>query len=304
MTVNTGAMTRTIDFSSLQRTIEVGPHKLAYWRTGSGPDLVFIHGWPLHSATYRNIIPILATQFTCHCIDVPGCGKSPYIPETRYDLMTITQTLAKAIDTLNLPSYGLVGHDSGGAMARFIAAQAPDKVFGLALGNSEIPHHHSPIIRLLTLMTKIPGGYRLFTQLMKINALRRSTLGFGSCFYDLNKMEGEFSSLFVPPFLDSASGGGLRHMLEDFELSTLDQLEGAHAKISAPTLLVWGKHDPYFPVKHVNTMRKQFAGPTEMHVIEQGKLFVHEEHPEQFAAYCAEFFQACLPAETRLKTAV
>jgi hypothetical protein len=33
--------------------IEVDNAKLAYRRIGSGPDVLFVHGWPLSSSTWR-----------------------------------------------------------------------------------------------------------------------------------------------------------------------------------------------------------------------------------------------------------
>jgi hypothetical protein len=33
------------------RMLDVGHAKLAYYRFGQGPDVVCVHGWPLHAAT-------------------------------------------------------------------------------------------------------------------------------------------------------------------------------------------------------------------------------------------------------------
>ena len=66
--------------------IDVGPSKLAYTRTGRGPDLVFVHGWPLHGATFRHIVPALSDRFTCHVIDLPGTGASVWTADTRFSI--------------------------------------------------------------------------------------------------------------------------------------------------------------------------------------------------------------------------
>src|SRR5262245_22432532 len=46
--------------------IDVGHSRLAYRRFGRGPDVVLVHGWPLHSATFRCVVPMLANDFTLH----------------------------------------------------------------------------------------------------------------------------------------------------------------------------------------------------------------------------------------------
>ena len=54
--------------------VDAGTERLAYWRFGRGPDVVLIHGWPLHSATFRRIVPAFAPQLTVHLFDLPGTG--------------------------------------------------------------------------------------------------------------------------------------------------------------------------------------------------------------------------------------
>jgi pimeloyl-ACP methyl ester carboxylesterase len=51
--------------------IDVGHSRIAHRTLGCGPDVLFIHGWPLNGATWRNVVPRLADDFTCHVIDLP-----------------------------------------------------------------------------------------------------------------------------------------------------------------------------------------------------------------------------------------
>ena len=102
--------------------------RLAYWRFGRGPDVVLIHGWPLHSATFRRIVPALARTFTLHLIDLPGTGHSEW--DGPIDLASHATTLRKAIDAVGLSRYALLAHDSGAVVARLLAADDP-RVQGL-----------------------------------------------------------------------------------------------------------------------------------------------------------------------------
>ena len=49
---------------------------LAVQRIGSGPDLVLIHGWGLHSGVWAPLIPVLSRHYCLHLIDLPGHGNS------------------------------------------------------------------------------------------------------------------------------------------------------------------------------------------------------------------------------------
>ena len=60
------------------RMLDVGHSQVPYWCFGEGPDLFFVHGWPLTSATWRELVPSLSEHFTCHLIDLPGTGESEW----------------------------------------------------------------------------------------------------------------------------------------------------------------------------------------------------------------------------------
>jgi hypothetical protein len=93
------------------RFLDVGHSRLAYWKFGRGPDLVFVHGWPLHAATFRRLLPYLADAFTCHLVDLPGTGQTRSTPGARIDLLAHAVTVRAAIDLLGLSRYAFVAHD-------------------------------------------------------------------------------------------------------------------------------------------------------------------------------------------------
>ena len=43
---------------------------------GSGPALVMLHGWGLHSGIWEPVLPRLRQHFRVTCIDLPGHGGS------------------------------------------------------------------------------------------------------------------------------------------------------------------------------------------------------------------------------------
>jgi len=51
-----------------------------YWQvTGSGPDLVLVHGWGMNGAVWQQTADILQTQFRVHIVDLPGYGHSAQV---------------------------------------------------------------------------------------------------------------------------------------------------------------------------------------------------------------------------------
>ncbi len=280
------------EFSRPHAYCEMTDGRLARWRFGRGPDVILIHGWPLHAATFRRIVPKLAERFTLHLFDLPGTGHSI---EWRghIDLESHAKTVRRAIDDLGLTRYALVSHDSGGVVARLIAAD-DSRVAGLIISGSEIPDHRPPLVREYSLAAKIPGTGVLIRAAMRRGAIRRSSVGFGGCFRDPAFVDGDFGNLFVRPVLESKRVYEMQmRLLRDLDFRVIDGLTAVHSRIRAPVLCIWGSSDPFFPVAKARHMLEQFGGSAELVEISGAKLFAHEDHPDAFAAHASAFLSRC-----------
>jgi haloalkane dehalogenase len=263
---------------------------LGYYRFGTGPNVVAVHGWPLHAATFRTLLPYLTRHFTVHLFDMPGTGHTLY--EAPIGFESNAAALREAIDAIGLGRYALLAHDSGGAIARLLAASDP-RVQGLVLSGSEIPGHHPTLLALYLLCARVPLLSKALTASLQIGFLRRSPLAFGTCFEDPRYADGEFSKWFVAPLRDPAVAHGQMGLARALTFEFVDRLADVHARITAPTLCIWGERDPFFPVAKARAMLPQFRGSAELVVVPRAKLFVHEDHPAEFAAHALPFLTRC-----------
>ena len=99
--------------------------EVAYRRIGTGPDVLFVHGWPVSGATFRTLLPHLADQVTCHLIDLPGAGSSRWTADTPLSIASHIAAVRSVVDQLGFDSVAVVGHDSGGLIARHALAGDP-----------------------------------------------------------------------------------------------------------------------------------------------------------------------------------
>lgn len=283
----------TDGFLNAPTFLEIAGERVATYATGGGPDLVFVHGWPLHGATWRNIVPVLAQRFTCHVIDLPGTGRSE-LPRAGVSLRSHASVVRVVIDRLGIERVGFVAHDSGGAVARLAAADLGDRVWGMVLGNTEIAGYRPPMLERLLRIASLPGSRHLFALMMRSRLLRRSAYGFGGCFDDMNVIDGDFGDLFVEPLASSKQIAlGQLALVADFDWSVIDRMEETHRNIVAPALLLWGERDPWFPLSRARKMVSQFPGGAELRTL-PGKLFVHEELPHLWAKQALEFLAQCV----------
>ncbi len=283
-----------MSFATPHKHIPAGPQKLAYWRFGKGPDVVLVHGWPLHSATFRNIVPLLADDFTLHLFDLPGVGQS----ESHGPVGFVPHAVAlrKAIDHLGLDEYALIAHDSGGVIARLLAVD-DDRVRGMVLSGTEIPGHRPANFETFVKLLRVPGFTTLMLAAMRIGFVRRSAYGFGGCFTDPGYVDGDFADWFIRPFLESrrVSEAHLR-LARTLDFGFIDTLVDIHQRTTFPVHCIWGTDDPFFPIDKARGMLEQFAGGADLVEIPGAKLFPHEDHPEAFVAHALRFLQRCLPA--------
>ena len=277
-------------FSSPDSFLELPGGRIATWRFGSGPDLVAVHGWPLHAATWRHLVPGLSRHFTVHLLDLPGSGRTEWPGPV--DFQVCAEVVHAFVDSLDTRRYALLAHDSGGAIAR-MACAGDERLAALVLGNTEIPGHHPPLIRAYVLAARLGLAGPLLRWLAR-GPLRKTTLGLGPLFTDPASIDGEFAELFLAPLEDRRVLEGQLKLLRSVDFDESDALAEVHRRIRAPTLCVWGPGDPFFPMAKARAMLPQFAGPAELVEIPRGRLFVHEDHAEEFLARALPFLQRSL----------
>ncbi|MEO6118672.1 MAG: alpha/beta fold hydrolase, partial [Methylotenera sp.] len=52
----------------------IAPANLHIESTGTGPNLVLLHGWGMHGAVWQPLVKKLSKIFTLHLVDLPGMG--------------------------------------------------------------------------------------------------------------------------------------------------------------------------------------------------------------------------------------
>lgn len=265
------------------RYLDTGAGEIAHRRVGSGPDVLFVHGWPVSGATFRALLPHLADHVTCHVIDLPGAGSSRFTAATTITVEQHVATVRRVIELLGLDDVAVVGHDSGGLIARHALAGDP-RLRALGLIDTEQPQGLSWRFRQFLAARHLPGFGAGLAWLVGRHRLRRSRFVLGGAFADASLLDGEFDELFLQPLRSSpAHLEAAVRLLRSFERRHVGDLAEVHRRIDVPVQLVWGDQDPFFPVGRAHDMVATFRHAS-IHVVEGASLFCHEERPEEVAA--------------------
>jgi len=117
--------------------IDTGETRIFLRRSGSGPPLLLLHGFPQTHLMWRGVAPLLARRFTVVCADLRGYGRSGCPASTPdhapYAKRAMARDMVAVMEQLGFPRFSVAGHDRGGRVAYRLALDHPGRVERLAV---------------------------------------------------------------------------------------------------------------------------------------------------------------------------
>src|SRR3712207_1285484 len=90
--------------------------EVAYEVFGEGPPVVLVHGTPMRSYLWRNIVPALAESRSVYAYDLLGYGESEKGEGQDVSIAAQARLLGELIEEWGLDDPAVAGHDIGGAI--------------------------------------------------------------------------------------------------------------------------------------------------------------------------------------------
>ncbi|MSP03029.1 MAG: alpha/beta hydrolase [Acetobacteraceae bacterium] len=123
-------------FPVTDHAVKTARHTSFYLSCGAGnaPLIVFVHGWPELSVSWRHQLPCFAALgFRAIAPDMRGYGRSTVHPrQADYALEHIAADMIELLDSLGREKAIWVGHDWGSPVVWSIASHHPDRCHGVA----------------------------------------------------------------------------------------------------------------------------------------------------------------------------
>ena len=227
--------------------------KIFYREAGDAglPTIVLLHGFPSSSFMFRGLIPLLAENFHVIAPDYIGFGHSdaPAAEDFDYTFNNLTRHVTGLIDELGLKSYILYMHDYGGPIGFRMFAERPTAVQGFVIQNAN------------AYMEGVGDAPRqVFLPLWEnrdaaSEAGARTFLAAGTTQFQYTV--GAKNPAAISPdnwtldqaLLDRPGTEAYQlNLLENYKtnVSRYDSWHEAFRVQQPKTLIVWGKHDPFF----------------------------------------------------------
>ncbi len=85
-------------------------------QSGSGPVLLLVHGTGASTHSWRDLLPILAEQYTVIAMDLPGHGFTGRVDAARSSMDGMSESLAALLGVLQADPVQCAGHSAGAAI--------------------------------------------------------------------------------------------------------------------------------------------------------------------------------------------
>ena len=196
--------------------------------------MLFVHGWPVSGATFRTLLPYLVDHVTCHVIDLPGAGSSRFDDATPLSVDQHIASVRKVLDLAGLDDVAVVGHDSGGMIARHAVAGDP-RLRAMGLINTEQPQGLSWRFKLFLAGRHLPGFGDGLGWIAGRPRLRRNGFVLGDAFADRSLLDGEFDEFFLRPLHEQpAHRKAAVRLLRTFDTQHVQDLAEVHQADQGP----------------------------------------------------------------------
>ena len=271
---------------SHKKEIDVKGRKVALIEAGSGPPLVYLHGFADVHGVEGGLLPFhqgLAQGRRLIAPAHPACnGSAEFRQGNRIEDFLFHY--CEVFDALRLDRFALVGHCAGGWIAAEYAVRHPERVTHLVLIGASGLYVSGEHIGDIFMNSQANHGtsfatlrHMLFSSENSPLALRYYPDGRGDLDEELRRYGMlRFASAigFKPPYF--------------YHWPLVDRLYRA----AMPSLVVWGAEDHMVPVAHGTTYAERLGNASPLQLIAGAGHAVHLERPDEVLAHVNPLLKA------------
>jgi pimeloyl-ACP methyl ester carboxylesterase len=263
-------------------TIAVDGLNLFYREAGAldKPTIVLLHGYPASSHMYRNLIDQLSDQFHLIAPDFPGFGNSdtPPIDQFEYSFDRLADITEHFLQALRLTRFSLYVQDYGAPVGFRIATRHPDWIQALIVQNGNA--YEEGLTPAWQAFRDLWSDRTETTEAPVLDFLKRDTTIF---FYtagvrDRQNINPDNWSL-DQHFLDRPNNAAAQLELFYNYRTNLQRYPEWHEyfrQYQPPTLVVWGKNDPFFGIEGAEAFQRDLK-TIELHLLDTGHFALDED---------------------------
>lgn len=280
------------DAAFQDRYVDIGNVHTRYWTAGEkGSVVILLHGVGCHVEFWEKNIAALAQEHRVFAIDIVGFGRTdkPAAFYASRQMAYMTSFVLDFMDVMEIEKASLVGNSMGGGITIKAAARFPDRMEKVVLVDSAgLGRRIAAALRILT----IPWVGEVLTRPSRRSALRFLKM----VAYDQDHIsEGRIDRCYAISRICGNQRSLLSVIRDSFSLTGMKQavladFSSCLTKITAPTLVIWGRQDRILPVADaLSTVEK--AANVRLHIIDRAGHSPQMDRPHEFNATVLDFLR-------------
>ncbi len=299
LTAGCGAETNGAALGAVRR-VHTAFGDIAYRAMGTGPATLLLHGFPLSSYQWRDVMALLATVRACLAPDFMGLGETE-VSETQ-SLAPADQVamLAAFLDTQGVASVDIIANDNGTAVAQLFAVHWPERVRSLLLTNGDCEQDCPPaaLAPVFALAREQRYAQEWLVPWSMDYALARSEIGLGGmCYSQPAHPTDEAIRAYLAPLVKTpARLARTNRFAVALQGNALAGVEPRLRALRAPVRVVWGEADTIFSRTTPDYFAGLFPNARGVRRLPSAKLFFPEEYPDVIAQEARALWQGGTPA--------
>lgn len=279
------------DFPFESHYLHVSGYRLHYIDEGNADNrtLLFLHGVPTWSYTFRHIIPdCVKAGYRVLALDLPGFGLSEKrIPREVYTMDFLVNVVGEFIRQMEIPRAVLYAHDWGGVIGLQLASSFEFPFSGLILCNSLLPVEGK----------KIPFLFRLWRFFARYSPVLPAALVVNLASHKrLSRLQKRGYNF---PFKSGEDKKAIRWMPQilPFErgqtgFSNIEKAWEDLAGFENPVLTLFSDRDPITRGGEKIVLQRIPGARNQNHRIIHGGHFVQEDAPQIIASHIISFMRS------------
>ncbi|MFE1392693.1 alpha/beta fold hydrolase [Nocardiopsis alba] len=260
-------------------TVSVRGVRVGYTDRGAGCPVLFIHGHPFDRTMWDPQVKALAGRgYRTIVPDLRGYGRSTVVPGITF-LDSFARDLAALLDHLGLDVVNVVGLSMGGQVALEMYRLFPDRIDSLALvATNPLPETEEGRASRRRLADRFrKEGMRGYADEMLVGMMTAENV------HDLPEVADHVRSMMYASPPEGAAAAQLGRAERPDHVPLLK-------RISAPTLLMVGRHDGFTPPEGAELMHVRIPDSI-VEIIEGAGHLPNLERPERFNELLRRFLE-------------
>ncbi len=275
-------------------TVKIDGLNIFYREAGdpSKPTILLLHGFPTSSHMFRNLTPALTDRFHLVAPDYPGFGQSsaPSVNEFKYTFDNLANVIDKFTNTIGLKQYSLYVQDYGSPVGFRLVLKNPGKVQALIVQNGNA--YEEGLSEAAAPLKTFGENHDPKTgeALRGLLTLEATKFQYTQGAHHLNQISPD-AWMHDQALLDRPGNAEIQLALFADYASNIKSYPVWHEylrKHQPPTLIVWGRNDPFFTLKNIDGFRRDLK-TVEVHLLDGGH-FALEEYTDVIAEKISNFF--------------